>query len=176
MNTSKTGLATLGGGCFWCIEAVFERLQGVKSVTSGYAGGKTPDPSYKQVCSGATGHAEVVQVEFDPEEISYEELLDIFWQAHVPTTLNRQGADIGTQYRSIILWHDEEQRAVAERSRDKAQTALKTPIVTEIAPLTTFYAAEEGHQDYFRNNEGAPYCSVVISPKLAKLRQKGTIP
>lgn len=167
----NTQFATLGGGCFWCLEAVFERLEGVKAVVSGYAGGRTPHPTYKQVCSGATGHAEVVQIEFDPGVIRFEQLLELFWQAHDPTTLNRQGADEGTQYRSIILYGDAAQKAAAEASRAAAAAQFKQPIVTEIAPLTVFYPAEEYHQDYYRRNPKYPYCTVVIAPKLQKLDQ-----
>jgi len=168
---AKTQLATFGGGCFWCTEAVFERLDGVKSVVSGYAGGKTPNPTYKQVCSGETGHAEVIQVEFDPAKISFAKLLETFWQAHDPTTLNRQGADAGTQYRSVIYYHDEAQKQAAEKSKKDAQIQFTAPIVTEIAPMAKFYAAEDYHQDYFRNNPNAPYCSFVIRPKLQKLKK-----
>jgi peptide-methionine (S)-S-oxide reductase len=164
-----TELATLGGGCFWCLEAVFERIDGVISVTSGYAGGIVPDPSYKEVCSGGTGHAEVVQIEYDPKNIGFEGLLDVFWKAHDPTTLDRQGADVGTQYRSTILYHDDEQKAVAERSLKKAQDLYGDRIVTEIQPLEQFYAAEEYHQDYFEKNPNAGYCRIVIEPKLKKL-------
>lgn len=161
--------ATFGGGCFWCTEAVFETEPGVLSVTSGYAGGHTRNPDYREVCTGETGHAEVIQIEYDPAVISYERLLEIFWKAHDPTTHNRQGADVGTQYRSIILYHDEAQRAAAEKSKQAAQAAFARPIVTEIVPLTTFYPAEEYHQDYFRKNPNAAYCRVVIAPKLHKL-------
>lgn len=164
-----TKLATLGGGCFWCLEAVFERIEGVVSVTSGYAGGTVSDPSYKEVCSGGTGHAEVVQIEYDPKEIGFEGLLDVFWKAHDPTTLNRQGSDVGTQYRSTILYHDEGQKAAAERSLKKAQDLYGDKIVTEIQPLEQFYAAEEYHQDYFEKNPNAGYCRIVIEPKLKKL-------
>jgi peptide-methionine (S)-S-oxide reductase len=164
-------LASLGGGCFWCLEAVFERFRGVQSVTSGYAGGQSPNPSYKEVCSGRTGHAEVVQIAFDPSAITYAQLLEIFWEAHDPTTLNRQGADEGTQYRSIILFHNEAQKLIAEKSRRDAATSFKDPIVTELAPLKTFYPAEESHQDFFRRNPQHPYCVVVISPKLKKLEK-----
>ncbi len=176
-GTDETNLerATFGGGCFWCVEAVFEQLEGVKSVTSGYAGGQRANPTYQQVCSGATGHAEVVQVEFDPEKVSYEKLLDVFWASHNPTTLNRQGADAGTQYRSIVLTHDDGQRPAAEQSKAAAASNFPQPIVTEIVPLTTFYPAEASHQDYFRRNAGAPYCSVVIEPKLQKLRATGRL-
>jgi len=164
-------LASLGGGCFWCLEAVFERFRGVQSVTSGYAGGQSPNPSYKEVCSGRTGHAEVVQIAFDPSAITYAQILEIFWEAHDPTTLNRQGADEGTQYRSIILFHNEAQKLIAEKSRRDAATDFKDPIVTELAPLKTFYPAEEYHQDFFRRNPQHPYCVVVISPKLKKLEK-----
>lgn len=171
-STDKTELATLGGGCFWCLEAVFERLPGVKSVASGYAGGHTENPTYEAVCSHTTGHAEVVQIEFDPKEISYEKLLDWFWEAHDPTTMNRQGADVGSQYRSIILYANEAQKIAAEKSKADAQKRLSQPIVTEIAPLTKFYAAESQHQDFFRNNPNHGYCQVVIRPKLEKLDRK----
>ena len=173
MNTTNaTELATLGGGCFWCLEAVFERLDGVESVTSGYAGGKKDMPTYKEVCSGNTGHAEVVQIAFYPKKISYDKLLEIFWAAHDPTTMNRQGRDVGTQYRSVIFFHSEAQKAAAEKSKETAQWLFPAPIVTEIVPLTKFYKAEDYHQDYFRNNPNAPYCAVVISPKLEKLKPK----
>jgi peptide-methionine (S)-S-oxide reductase len=170
-SPSKYQLATFGGGCFWCTEAVFETIDGVKAVTNGYAGGKVPNPTYKQVCSGDTGHAEVIQVEFDAAKISYEKLLEVFWKAHDPTTLNRQGADRGTQYRSVIFYHDEAQKKAAEKSKRDAQNHFHAPIVTEIAALTKFYPAEEYHQDYFRRNPNAPYCSVVIRPKLQKLKK-----
>jgi len=161
--------ATLGGGCFWCVEAVFETEPGVTAVASGYAGGKTVNPSYDEVCSGATGHAEVVQITFDPAQVSYARLRELFWQAHDPTTLNRQGADAGTQYRSIILCHDAAQKEIAEKSKTAAQEHFHSPIVTEIVPLDTFYPAENYHQDYFRRNGRAPYCQMVIAPKLRKL-------
>jgi peptide-methionine (S)-S-oxide reductase len=161
--------AVFGGGCFWCVEAVFERLDGVKSVESGYAGGSAVNPTYQQVCSGTTGHAEVVRIAFDPAKVSYRELVDLFWKAHDPTTPNRQGADEGAQYRSIILCADEAQRAEAEASKAAAQGEFKDPIVTEIAPLGPFYSAEEHHQDYFSRNTNAPYCQAVIEPKLKKL-------
>ena len=175
MNTNQTELATFGGGCFWCMEAVFERLPGVKSVTSGFAGGHVPHPSYEQVCTGDTGHAEVTQIEFDPSVISYAKLLDVFWQAHDPTTLNRQGADEGTQYRSIILYHSDAQKAAAEKSMAAAQKNFKHRIVTEIAPFTAFYPAEDHHQEYYDNNSDAPYCRLVIAPKLEKLEKKKVI-
>jgi len=164
--------ATFGSGCFWCSEAVFERLPGVKSVVAGYAGGNVPNPTYEAVSSGRTGHAEVVQITYDPDSVSYAQLLDLFWQSHDPTTLNRQGADAGTQYRSIILYDSDEQRAIAERSKAEAQKNSSGPIVTEIVPLKTFYRAEDYHQDYFANNPNAPYCIFVIKPKLDKLDSK----
>ncbi|HYG35400.1 MAG TPA: peptide-methionine (S)-S-oxide reductase MsrA [Clostridia bacterium] len=171
-TTNRTETATLGGGCFWCTEAVFQMLPGVKSVTSGYAGGTKENPTYKEVCSGNTGHAEVIQVEFDPSVISFEKVLETFWEAHDPTTLNRQGADTGTQYRSIILYNDEAQKQAAEKSKAQAQKHFKSPIVTEIAPLKTFYKAEGYHQDYYRNNSNQSYCRVVIKPKVEKFEKK----
>ncbi len=175
MNTNKTEIATLGGGCFWCMEAVFERLPGVISVTSGFAGGTTENPTYQEVCTGNTGHAEVTQIEFDPAKISYAKLLEVFWQAHDPTTLNRQGADEGTQYRSIILYHDEKQKLIAEKSKLEAQKNFNNPIVTEIVPLKKFYQAEDYHQEYYDDNSNAGYCRVVIAPKLEKLEHKQVI-
>ena len=171
-KANATELATFGGGCFWCVEAVFERRDGVKSVTSGYAGGPKENPTYKEVCQGDTGHAEVVQIEYDPKRITYEQLLELFWEAHDPTTPNRQGADVGTQYRSIILYHDDAQRQAAEKSKLAAAKQFPRAIVTEIVPLTKFYPAEGYHQDYFRNNPNAGYCQVVIRPKLEKLQKK----
>ncbi len=171
-STNATELATYGGGCFWCVEAVFQRLDGVKAVTSGYAGGKTENPTYEEVITGLTGHAEVIQIEFDPKKISYQDLLDIFWLAHDPTTLNRQGADRGTQYRSIILCHDDQQKKAAEASKKAAASQFKDPIVTEIVSLTKFYKAEAYHQNYFNRNPNAGYCRVVIKPKLDKLVDK----
>ena len=170
--TNKTELATFGGGCFWCLEAVFERLDGVQAVTSGYAGGTRENPTYKEVCGGNTGHAEVIQIEFDPHKISYEKLLEIFFEAHDPTTMNRQGADVGTQYRSIILYHNDAQKQAAEKARELVQWRFPRPVVSEIVPLTKFYKAEEYHQGYFRKNPNAPYCAAVISPKLEKLGPK----
>ena len=178
MNTTKANkieIADLGGGCFWCMEAVFERLPGVISVTSGFAGGHAANPTYEQVCTETTGHAEVTQIEFDPATISYASLLDVFWQAHDPTTLNRQGADVGTSYRSIILYRNEEQRLIAEKSRAGAQKDFKHPIVTQIVPLTNFYKAEDYHQEYYDNNASAPYCQMVIAPKLQKLEKEKVI-
>jgi peptide-methionine (S)-S-oxide reductase len=167
-------MATLAGGCFWCLEAVYTQLKGVVKSVSGYSGGATPNPSYRDVCSGMTGHAEVVQITFDPGQISYKELLEIFFTIHDPTTLNRQGNDIGTQYRSAIFYHDLEQKAVAEQVVREMEAAhiWSRPIVTEIAPLKAFFPAEEYHQDYFKRNPAQPYCQVVIAPKVAKFRQK----
>jgi len=166
--------ATLAGGCFWCLEAVYEQLKGVEKVESGYSGGMVPNPSYRQVTTGATGHAEVVQITFDPAIISFRELLEVFFTIHDPTTLNRQGADVGTQYRSAILYHDEEQNAVAEQViREITQAGVwDKPIVTEVTPFDAFYKAEDYHQEYYRNNTYQPYCQVVIAPKVAKFRQK----
>jgi peptide-methionine (S)-S-oxide reductase len=174
-NTNKTELADLGGGCFWCMEAVFERLPGVVSVTSGFAGGTTENPTYRDVCSETTGHAEVTEIEFDPAKISYAKLLEVFWQAHDPTTLNRQGADEGTSYRSIILYRSEKQKLLAEKSKLEAQKDFRNPIVTEIVPLKKFYKAEDYHQQYYDNNSSAGYCQVVIAPKLQKLEHKKVI-
>ena len=174
-TTNKTELADFGGGCFWCMEAVFERLPGVLSVTSGFAGGHTENPTYQEVCTETTGHAEVVQIEFDPARISYARLLEVFWQAHDPTTLNRQGADVGTSYRSIILYRDEKQKLLAEKSKLAAQADFRNPIVTEIVPLKKFYKAEDYHQEYYDNNSNAGYCQVVIAPKLEKLEKKKII-
>jgi peptide-methionine (S)-S-oxide reductase len=174
-STNKTELATLGGGCFWCMEAVFERLPGVKSVTSGFAGGHAANPTYEQVSTGNTGHAEATQIEFDPAKISYERLLDVFWQAHDPTTLNRQGADEGTQYRSVILYHNDAQKAAAEKSKAAAQKNFRHPIVTEIVPFTKFYRAEDHHQKYYDQHANAPYSRAVIAPKLEKLEKEKVI-
>jgi len=168
---AKTERATFGGGCFWCLEALFETVDGVRSVTSGYAGGHAVNPTYEQVCAKNTGHAEVIQIEFDPSKISYEKLLDQFWHAHDPTTLNRQGPDSGPQYRSIILHHDDAQKQAAERLKKEAGARFKNPIVTEIVPLGTFYPAEDYHQDYFRKNPDQAYCRVVIQPKLEKFKK-----
>ena len=171
-NTNKTELATLGGGCFWCLEAVFEMVPGVKAVTSGYSDGKKENPTYREVCNGDSGHAEVVQIEFDPGVVSYEKLLETFWLVHDPTTLNRQGNDQGTQYRSIILHHGDAQKAAAEKSKAEAQKELSKPIVTQIVPLQKYYLAEEYHQDYFRNHPGEGYCQAVIRPKVEKFEKK----
>jgi peptide-methionine (S)-S-oxide reductase len=165
----KTATATFGGGCFWCVDAVFQNLPGVLKITSGYAGGTTAVPTYDQVCAGRTGHAEVIQIIYDPSKVTYDQLLDLFWKAHDPTTLNRQGADHGTQYRSIILTATPEEAAQAQASMKKAQAQFADPIVTEITPLKTFYTAEAYHQDYYSNNKSAPYCRAMIAPKLKKL-------
>jgi peptide-methionine (S)-S-oxide reductase len=169
----ETRVATLGGGCFWCLEAVFDELQGVERVVSGYAGGHVPNPTYQQVCTGTTGHAEVVQITFDPRVISFRELLQVFFAVHDPTTPNRQGADVGPQYRSIILYHDQEQKEIAEQviAELEAARVWPNPIVTEVVPLQAFYPAEEYHQQYFKRNPQQPYCQVVIVPKVAKLRK-----
>ena len=170
----KTETATLGGGCFWCVEAVYERLPGIISVVSGYAGGQTENPTYEEIGTGKTGHAEVVQIKYDPAKISYEKIIDLFWEAHDPTTLNRQGADTGPQYRSIILTENDDQMRIANESKTRAQTKSKSPIVTEIVPLTKFYPAEDYHQDFYRENPMHPYNQAVIRPKLKKLDQKAT--
>lgn len=172
--SNSTEVATLAGGCFWCLEAVFDQVQGVTDVISGYAGGTVANPTYKQVCTGNTGHAEVVRVTFDPGIISYEEILEIFFGIHDPTTLNRQGADVGTQYRSAIYYHSPEQKVTAEAliRRLDAERIWSNPIVTEVAPLDVFYAAEDYHQEYFANNARQPYCQVVVAPKVAKFRKQ----
>ena len=170
----KTETATLGGGCFWCVEAVYERLPGIISVVSGYAGGQTENPTYEEIGTGKTGHAEVVQIAYDPAKISYEKIIDLFWEAHDPTTLNRQGADTGPQYRSIILTENDDQMRIANESKTRAQTKSKSPIVTEIVPLTKFYPAEDYHQDFYRENPMHPYNQAVIRPKLKKLDEKAT--
>jgi peptide-methionine (S)-S-oxide reductase len=172
MNTNHNEVATFGGGCFWCLEAVFQRIPGVTFVASGYAGGKTANPTYKQVCSGETGHAEVIQIGFNPQKLSYGKLLEFFWDAHDPTTLNRQGNDVGTQYRSIILCSSAAQKATAEKSKAEAQKNFKRPIVTEIVPLTKFYKAESYHQNYYNDNSTQPYCDLTIRPKIEKLEKK----
>lgn len=174
-SPSKPASLVLGGGCFWCVEAAYELVPGVLAVSSGYAAGRTPKPTYEEVCSGRTGHAEVVKIDFDPARVSLEELLDFFWEVHDPTTLNRQGADEGTQYRSIILYADETQKAAAEASRQRANPAWGGRIVTEISPLTEFHFAEPYHQDYFRKNPSAGYCRVVIKPKLEKLKKSPAV-
>lgn len=171
---AKLEVATLGGGCFWCIEAVFQKLKGVEKVESGYMGGKTPNPTYRDICTGRTGHAEIVQVTFNPKVLSYSDLLDVFFAIHDPTTLNRQGPDAGTQYRSVIFFHSPEQKQTAE---DRilalaAEDIFDSPIVTEVVPAKEYFKAEDYHQNYFQSNPGNPYCQVNVSPKLAKLRQK----
>ncbi|WP_031459694.1 peptide-methionine (S)-S-oxide reductase MsrA [Chloroflexus sp. MS-G] len=165
--------ATLAGGCFWCLEAVYDQVKGVKDVVSGYTGGHVANPTYERVCSGKTGHAEAVQITFDPEQISYRELLEIFFSIHDPTTLNRQGADVGTQYRSAIFYHSEEQRQIAEQLVRELteQKVFRDPIVTEIVPATTFYPAEDYHQEYFVRNPYQPYCQFVVAPKVAKFQK-----
>lgn len=168
----KTQTATLGGGCFWCVEAVYERMPGIISVTSGYAGGEKENPTYEDICTGKTRHAEVVQIEYDPEKISYDKIIDLFWDAHDPTTLNRQGNDVGTQYRSIILTTNDDEARAAKESKDRAQAKFSSPIVTEIVPLEKFYPAEDYHQDFYRENPMHPYNMAVIRPKLDKLKDK----
>ena len=173
MAEAKLDTATFGEGCFWCTEAVFQRLEGVVSVESGYSGGTVPDPTYEQVCTGTTGHAEVTQIMYDPSKISYDELLRVFWKTHDPTTLNRQGNDAGTQYRSVIFYHDAKQKELAENYKKEldASGAWKDPIVTEISPFKVFYKAESYHQDYYNNNTYKPYCMFVIGPKLEKFEK-----
>jgi peptide-methionine (S)-S-oxide reductase len=172
MKDNNLEAATLGGGCFWCIEAVLKELKGVERLISGYTGGNAPGtPTYREVCSGLTGHAEVVQVYFHPSVISYEDLIVVFMTSHDPTTLNRQGGDRGTQYRSVIYYHDEQQKQIAEEIIRQMTPYYENPIVTEISPLGEFFPAEENHQDYYANNQSQAYCSAVISPKLAKLRK-----
>jgi peptide-methionine (S)-S-oxide reductase len=171
MTTTATEIATLANGCFWCSEAVFSRLKGVKSVVPGYSGGKIEEPSYDDVCTGRTGHAEAAQIEFDPAVISFEKLLDVFWHTHDPTTLNRQGADVGTQYRSAIFYHDDRQREIAENSKRELEEEgiYNDPIVTEITPFKNFYIAEDYHKKYYENHQDAQYCRFVIEPKIRKL-------
>ena len=169
---SKSETIVLGGGCFWCLDAIYRRVQGVTKVVSGYAGGHVADPSYEQVSSGTTGHAEVVQVTFDPHAISLADILEIFWSLHDPTTPNRQGNDVGPQYRSVIMYQGDAQQQTVEKSRAQAQKLWPDPVVTEISPLDHFYPAEDYHQDYFHNNPDQGYCQVIINPKLSKLRAK----
>jgi len=172
--SERREVATLAGGCFWCLEAVFKEVKGIEKVVSGYSGGTTANPSYAQVCSGATGHAESVQLTYDPKKISFREILAIFFSVHDPTTLNRQGADVGTQYRSAIFYHNEQQKAEAEEAirQLNVSKAWGAPVQTHVEPLTKFYPAEEYHQDYYGKNPAQPYCSVVIAPKLDKFRKK----
>lgn len=169
-----TELATFGSGCFWCTEAVYQKLNGVLKVTPGYSGGTISNPTYSEVCTGTTGHAEVIQVEYDPEIIGYEELLEVFWSTHDPTTLNRQGNDVGTQYRSVIFYHNDHQKMLAEESKKAADESgeWKKSIVTEISPFDKFYPAEEYHLNYFESNSDQPYCALVIAPKLDKFKKK----
>jgi peptide-methionine (S)-S-oxide reductase len=173
MNDKKLEVATLGGGCFWCLDAIYRDVQGVERVVSGYSGGHVANPTYEQVCGKRTGHAEVVQVWYEPAVISYEDILYIFWRIHDPTTLNRQGNDVGPQYRSVIFYHDEAQRAAAEKTRAETESGRvwPDPIVTEIAPFDVFYEAEEYHQDYFARNPYQPYCVYVVDPKVRKFRK-----
>lgn len=173
-NNNKTEIATLANGCFWCTEAIFKRVKGVKSILPGYSGGTVKNPSYDQVCAGRTGHAESIQIEFDPKVTSFEKILDIFWHTHDPTTLNRQGNDVGTQYRSAIFYHDEMQKEIAERSRNdlEKEDVYKDSIVTEITPYKNFYVAEDYHKNYFEKHHDAPYCNFVIDPKVRKLLDK----
>jgi len=170
-------LATFGGGCFWCIEAIFQRVEGVLAVNPGYAGGDIKNPTYKEVCSGSTGHAEVARIEFEPQKVSFEQLLNVFWQAHDPTTLNRQGNDVGTQYRSVIFYHSDEQKHAAERSKKSADSSgyWPHPIVTEIKELNNYSDAEDYHHNYYNDNSNQPYCIFVIKPKLDKLEKEGII-
>jgi peptide-methionine (S)-S-oxide reductase len=172
-EATQTALATFGNGCFWCTEAIFQQVNGVQKVVSGYAGGKLKNPTYKEVCSGLTGHAEVIQITYDPSKVTFPELLEIFWQTHDPTTLNRQGADVGTQYRSVIFYHSDEQRDLATSYKQKLNQAgaFPNPIVTEISPAPVFYPAENYHQNYFNLNGDAPYCAYVIQPKLDKFKK-----
>jgi len=176
-SMNQTELATLGGGCFWCVEAVYQRVDGVLSVKPGYAGGHVDNPSYRDVCSGKTGHAEVAKIEFDPDQISYQQILNVFWQAHDPTTLNKQGADVGTQYRSVIFYHSEEQKSLAENSKIEADQSeyWPNPIVTEITEINNYSDAEDNHDNYYKENPYQPYCLYVIKPKLDKLEKKGII-
>ena len=172
MTAQRQEIATLGGGCFWCLDAVLRDLRGVRRVITGYTGGQVADPSYELVCTGTTGHAEVVQVTYDPDAISFGDLLEVFFTTHDPTTLNRQGGDVGTQYRSAIFYHSPEQKATAEEVLAQVQRIWSDPIVTEVSPFDTFYPAEDSHQDYYRNNQSQPYCQIVIAPKVARARKE----
>ena len=177
ISMNQTEITTLGGGCFWCVEAVFQRIDGVLNVIPGYAGGHVKNPSYREICTGKTGHAEVARIEFDPNIISYKQLLNVFWQAHDPTTLNKQGADIGTQYRSVIFYHSEEQKSVAEKSIKSANESKywPNPIQTEITEINSYTDAEDYHDNYYNENPNQPYCQFVIKPKLDKLEKLGII-
>ena len=170
---SNLATATLGAGCFWCVEAVFQNLKGVESVVSGYMGGKVKNPTYKEVCSGLTGHAEVAQIKYDPEQLTFKELLEVFWKTHDPTTLNRQGNDVGTQYRSAVFYHNDEQKELAEHYKKELNASgyYADPIVTEISPAVEFYVAEDYHQNYFNDNSSQPYCNFVVRPKVEKFKQ-----
>ena len=172
-ENSKLETATFGSGCFWCVEALFENLKGVQAVISGYSGGEKTDPTYKEVCTGLTGHAEVCQIKYDPQIINFKELLEVFWQTHDPTTLNRQGGDVGTQYRSAIFYHTPEQKQLSEKYKEQLDKsgAFPDPIITEIVPFVKFYPAENYHQDYYNNNSSQPYCSMVIKPKVEKFKK-----
>ena len=172
---AKSEIATLGGGCFWCVEAVFQRIDGVISVKPGYAGGNVKNPTYKQICTGNTGHAEVAKIEFDPSKVTYSQILNVFWQSHDPTTLNRQGNDVGTQYRSVIFFHNESQEEIAKKSKADADESgyWDNEIVTEITPLNNYYDAEDYHDNYYNDNPNQPYCLFVIKPKLDKLEKQG---
>ncbi|HSK74559.1 MAG TPA: peptide-methionine (S)-S-oxide reductase MsrA [Pyrinomonadaceae bacterium] len=174
MENNNLETATLGGGCFWCTEAIFDNLQGVEDVVSGYSGGHTENPTYQEVCSETTGHAEVVQIKFNPNEISFKEILQVFFGTHDPTTLNRQGNDIGTSYRSAIFYHNDEQKRIAEETigEIEKESVFDDPIVTEVTEFTNFYPAEDYHQEYFAKNPNQPYCSAVVAPKVSKFRQK----
>lgn len=172
LSSGQLETATLGGGCFWCIEAIFQDLQGVVSVESGYTGGRVTNPTYREICSGTTGHAEVIRVTFDPAIITYREILEIFFTFHDPTTLNRQGNDVGTQYRSAIFFHSPEQKTIAEEVKTLASEIWDDPIVTEITPSGAFYKAEDYHQNYFKDHQTQPYCNIVIAPKVKKFRDK----
>ena len=173
MDKNNLDTATFGGGCFWCVEAIYLQLNGVISVESGYSGGQRANPTYEQVCSGATGHAEVVQIIFDTTKISFDELLQVFWTVHDPTTLNRQGADVGTQYRSVVFYHNDRQKELTTSYIQKlnAENAFSNPVVTEVSPFTVFYKAEDYHQDYYNQNKSQPYCSLVIQPKVEKFKK-----
>lgn len=168
----KQETATLGGGCFWCLEAVYKRINGVEKVVNGYSGGESENPSYKEVCSGQSGHAEVVQITYDADRVSFDDLLDVFWVIHDPTSLNKQGADMGTQYRSVIFYHDDDQKETAQKAIAALNGEADHPVVTELSPLDTFYPAEEYHQDYFDTNPYEGYCMVVIDPKVEKFKEK----
>lgn len=170
--STQTEIATLGGGCFWCVEIMYQDLKGVLKVESGYSGGKSDNPTYREICTGMSGHAEVVQVTFNPAIISFKEILEVFFTVHDPTTLNRQGNDSGTQYRSVIFYHSDAQKVVAEQVKQEAQALWDDPIVTEISPLSKFFKAETYHQNYFKDNPNQPYCSIVIAPKVRKFRER----